>query len=293
MKNCPTYLPQITSSGAEKLFGIDDTTTLNWLSAGHISSKVVTRGTKMQVNEFSRLEFQIHLFSPNAGKHQRPLETVAIDGLVLDPEFQVRVYELNQDVVDHYTNLLKLGSEPPPVFVGFIEGKKHLLGGRHRLAAAKAMGHAHLKAIVIDVCNRTEGFYVARRDNESHGLPPSKSDRKAVILAGLLRPEHAQMTVPQLAEEFKYSERQIQRIRKDLLEGKLATKRVPDERTLEERALERLVSSIDLMGKFQPELAMKLKAVIAESRGVTMSPPFGAGFIIAFTGGARNHADRD
>lgn len=263
MKNCPTYLPQITSTGAEKLFGIDDTTILNWLNADHVSSTVTTRGMKMQVKEFSRLEFQIHLFSPNAGKHQRPFERVAIDELVLDPEFQVRVKELNKDLVKRYAELLKLGSEPPPVLVGVIDGKKCLLGGRHRLAAAKEAGLDHLKAVVIDVCDRAEGFYAARRDNESHGLRPTELDRKAVILAGLLRPEHLHMTVPQLAAAFNYSERQVQRIRKELLEGKSAREFVHDERSLLRMGFDRLFRSIEVFDKVHPEMSAELRVIAA------------------------------
>lgn len=267
MKTYPKYLTQITTSDAMRLFGISDATVLYWINAGFISASEATRGKKMQVKEFSRLEFQMHLFTEAAGKHQRPAEDVVIGDLMLDPEFAVRVKELNLNRVKHYAELLTMGTEPPPVIVAMIDGKKILLGGRHRIAAAKLAGRDQIKAMIIAVCDRAEAFFAARTDNDDHGLPPTNSDRKKTIIAGLLRPEYAKMTVPELAREFRYCERQVQRIRKELLEGKPATKCVSDERTMEQRAVDQLARSIALLEKFRPTLASKLRDVIASEKG--------------------------
>lgn len=266
MKPYPKYLTQITTTEAKKLFGVPEGTTHYWLKQGYVSSTSVVHGTKMEVQEFSRLEFQMHLFSEQAGDHQRPYVDLPINELALDPEFVVRVKELNQKVVKEYAERFKLGSQPPPpVVVALIDGKKCLLGGRHRVAAAKLVGHDHIKAIVLTECDRAEAFYVARTDNDSHGLKIENCDRKKNIRAALLRPEYAKMTVPELAREFQYSERHVKRIRKELLEGKPVIEPVADERTLEQRALDQLVRSLEVLEKFRPELTGKLKAVLAES----------------------------
>jgi hypothetical protein len=268
MKPCPKYLPQITTTDAKKLFGVPEGTTHYWLKQGHVSFASVVHGTTMEVLEFSRLEFQMHLFTEQAGDHRRADVDLPISELVLDPEFEVRVKGLNQKVVKEYAERFKLGSQPPPpVVVAVIDGKKCLLGGRHRVAAAKLAGRDHIKAIVLTECDRAEAFYVARTDNDGHGLKIGDCDRKKNIRAALLRPEYAKMTVPELAREFHYSERHIKRIRKGLLEERTAAGRVIDQRTMEERAFDQLVNSLGVLEKFQPELTMKLRAVIAESRG--------------------------
>ncbi len=263
------YLTQITTTTAKKLFGVPEGTAHYWLKQGYVPSTPVLHGTKMEVLEFSRLDFQMHLFTAQAGDHQRPYVDLPISELVLDPEFEVRAKGLNQKVVKEYAERFKLDSQPPPppVVVAVIDGKKCLLGGRHRVAAAKLAGRDHIKAIVLTECDRAEAFYVARTDNDGHGLKIEDRDRKKNIRAALLRPEYAKMTVPELAREFHYSERHIKRIRKGLLEERTAAGRVIDQRTMEERAFDQLVNSLGVLEKFQPELTMKLRAVIAESRG--------------------------
>ncbi len=265
MKPYPKYLTQITTTEAKKLFVVPEGTTHYWLKQGYVSSTSVVHGTKMEVQEFSRLEFQMFLFTEQAGDHQRSSVDMPINELVIEPEFVVRVKEVNQKIVKEYAERLKLGCQPPPVMVAIIDGKKCLLGGRHRVEAAKLIGRDHIKATVITVCDRAEAFYIARKDNDGHGLKIEAWDRQKHIRTGLLRPEYAKMTIPELAREFQYSERQVQRIRKELLEGKPAIEPVADQRTLEQRALDQLVRSLEVLEKFRPELTGKIKAVLAES----------------------------
>lgn len=264
MKQYPKYLPQITAGDAKRLYGVPEGTTHYWLQQEHIPSTTAVRGKKMKIQMFSRLDFEMFLFEEGAGEHRRHAQVVKIADLYADSEFSVRE-DIKPQLVEHYVILLENGNEPPPGVAAKFGGKMVLLSGHHRVAAAEKFGRENVMVNVLQYCEPAEAFYIARKENDGHGLPPSKGDRKKTFLAGMSRPEYRDMSVPQLATEFAYSERQVQRLRKELLEP--AKKKTHASRlTLEQEALLKIKRSLEVLKQFRPTLVAKLKALIASSK---------------------------
>jgi len=74
----------------------------------------------------------------------------------------------------------------PPISVWYDNGQYVLLGGYHRLEAARRAGS---KTIMVRVFYGTEGdvFMVAMRDNGKHGLPLRSGDRRLIVMKALQR----------------------------------------------------------------------------------------------------------
>ncbi len=265
MKAYPAFLPRITTTDASKLFSIPDATVHYWLRQGFVSSTTVIRGTKMEVRQFSRLELQMFMFTDAAGEHRIQSEQLHIGEIVQDPEFQSRV-KLNHEVAMTYAEAMKRGEPLPPIVVAVLNDKITLIAGHHRLEAAKLAGEATLPAHRLKFCDRTEAYFLSVTSNNGFGLRPTKADRRKSAQATLTRPEYQAMTVPELASLFGYCDRQIQRIRKELLEGTAKSDEKRAEPTLAQRAFEQLARAIAVIDQFAPELSGKLRAVMEEHK---------------------------
>ena len=100
-----------------------------------------------------------------------------------------------------YKSALKRNRNPEYPFTPILvwHDRKHkrfvLLGGYHRLDAAKRAGLDRIKAVMFHG-SEDDAFTLAMRDNGKHGLPLRSSDRRLVIMKALLRfPDRSLRTI--------------------------------------------------------------------------------------------------
>lgn len=73
--------------------------------------------------------------------------TVRLEDIVLDPDLQVR-HAMDEPTVRQYADAMRAGEVFPPIKVARPNGACLLVGGWHRVAAAKSLGRDAIDAIV-------------------------------------------------------------------------------------------------------------------------------------------------
>ena len=93
---------------------------------------------------------------------------------------QARLEALNEEAVDRYAADMERGDIFPPLLVHRRKTKRSeklvVLGGNHRLAAARKSKRRHLSAYIVEA----DGDAILRlmyEDNRRHGLPPTDEER--------------------------------------------------------------------------------------------------------------------
>ncbi len=109
------------------------------------------------------------------------IRPVALDALVLDPAYQLRE-RLEQWKVEEYAAAF---DRLPPVLAARIGSDLVLLGGFHRVAAARLLGRELIDAR-IETVDADQAFVLTVRANAAHGLPLKTKEKKAAA-RGLLR----------------------------------------------------------------------------------------------------------
>ena len=95
--------------------------------------------------------------------------TVDLKDVVMDPNIQVRT-SLDAGTISRYADAMRAGQPFPAIKVAFHGGACYLVGGWHRVEAAKRLGIKALAAIIIDE-PRERLAWLAAEDNLRHGLP--------------------------------------------------------------------------------------------------------------------------
>lgn len=93
---------------------------------------------------------------------------ISTDKIVLDKNYYPR---LGYDFVTgaRYYNAMKSGAVFPPIVVSLIDGKYHLVDGRHRLSAYKSMKQRNVTCEVINLKSLEELYLEAVKRNIGHG----------------------------------------------------------------------------------------------------------------------------
>ena len=106
-----------------------------------------------------------------------PVPFLALESIRVDERLRAR---LGGNDLKHVKELVE-HSDPEgwlPIRVARINGENWLVGGFHRVAAAKEFGLTHLPAYVKPAPDFDRALLVAFEDNKHHGKPPTLEDRK-------------------------------------------------------------------------------------------------------------------
>lgn len=115
---------------------------------------------------------------PSGGAQEVPLADIDLD-------CAIRVREkLNQDVVDHYCDLIKRGVALPPIKIFRVGGVLKVTDGQHRCRGAAKAGRETIQAIIIEGSEK-DALKDALGANAQHGLPRSNKDKRRVAILGI------------------------------------------------------------------------------------------------------------
>jgi uncharacterized ParB-like nuclease family protein len=120
--------------------------------------------------------------------HPNKTVTVRLDDLVMDPALQVR-RATDPGTVRQYADAMRAGKVFPPIKVADVGGACYLVGGWHRVEAAKAVGLREIEAAVLDAPKEALRW-LAAEDNMTHGLPLKRSEARSVFKAYVKAGQH-------------------------------------------------------------------------------------------------------
>lgn len=99
--------------------------------------------------------------------------------------------------VRHVDSLAEIGDGLPPILVQ--RSTMGVIDGMHRLSAARAAGHATIRARLID-CDDEEAFLLAVAANVRHGRPLTLAERRAAAARVMqMRPDASDRWIAELA----------------------------------------------------------------------------------------------
>lgn len=112
-----------------------------------------------------------------------------VEEIFRDPELQVR-RGLSRATVRHYADLMRQGTEFPPVEVARVEdGTLVLVDGWHRMAAKEELGRPRVTALVTPM-PRLQAIWAAAQANVAHGLQLKKHEERNVFRAYVRSKQH-------------------------------------------------------------------------------------------------------
>lgn len=149
------------------------------------------------------------------------IKSVNIKAIRIDGGTQSR-QKLDQGVVDEYAELIKEGTEFPPISVVFDGTDYYLADGFHRLLAAQKAGKAAINCDVINGTLRDAVLY-SLSANHNHGLRRSIEDKRKAVLTMLEDFEWAEWDDREIARQCHVSHPFVAKMRAALKATKVPT----------------------------------------------------------------------
>ena len=141
-------------------------------------------------------------------------EKILLTKIRLDGGTQPRK-ELDETLVQHYTEEILEGQEFPPVDLHF-DGKHYWLSdGFHRWHAHKRAAHKDISANVTQGTKR-DAFIASLKANAQHGKPRTPEERRYVVQLALEDIELGDLSDTQVAQICQVSNMTVGRVRKAL-----------------------------------------------------------------------------
>lgn len=141
-------------------------------------------------------------------------EKILLSKIRLDGGTQPRK-ELDETLVQHYTEEILEGQEFPPIDLHF-DGKHYWLSdGFHRWHAHKRAAHKEIASIVIKGTKR-DAFIASLKANSHHGKQRSPEERRYVVQLALEDIELGELSDAQVAQICQVSKMTVGRVRKAL-----------------------------------------------------------------------------
>jgi hypothetical protein len=141
-------------------------------------------------------------------------EKILLTKIRLDGGTQPRE-ELDEALVQHYTEELLEGQEFPPVDL-YFDGKHYWLSdGFHRFHAHERAAHKDISAIVNKGTKR-DAFVASLKANAYHGKPRTPEERRYVVTLALEDIELGELSDVQIANACRVSGMTVGRVRKAL-----------------------------------------------------------------------------
>jgi ParB-like chromosome segregation protein Spo0J len=141
-------------------------------------------------------------------------EKILLSKIRLDGGTQPRK-ELDETLVQHYTEEILEGQEFPPIDLHF-DGKHYWLSdGFHRWHAHKRAAHKEIASNVTKGTKR-DAFIASLKANSHHGKPRSPEERRYVVQLALEDIELGELSDSQVAQICQVSNMTVGRVRKAL-----------------------------------------------------------------------------
>ena len=99
-------------------------------------------------------------------------------------EFESEIYprmKVGWQTAYQYAQAMKAGSEFPPILVGSLNRKYHVIDGWHRIEALKMLKEEYVSATIKEFKTEREMFAEAIRLNSKHGRPLSVQEKVRII----------------------------------------------------------------------------------------------------------------
>ena len=146
------------------------------------------------------------------------IKSVNVNAITIDGGTQSRE-KLDEMTVAEYTELIKEGTEFPPISVVSDGNEYYLADGFHRLMAAKKAGKASINCDVITGTLRDAILY-SLSANYMHGLRRSVDDKRKAVWTMLEDVEWSQWSDREIARQCHVSHTFVQRLRSNKKEDK-------------------------------------------------------------------------
>ncbi len=140
---------------------------------------------------------------------------ILLKELVVGPKFQNRC-NLDQSVVDEYSEAISNGVEFPPITVFFDSAEYFLVDGYHRYFAHQKAEIEEIECEVLTGTQRDAILYACGA-NAIHGLKRSNSDKRKAVLTLLNDDEWKSWSDHQIAEVCKVSHVLVHNLKKEFL----------------------------------------------------------------------------
>ena len=154
------------------------------------------------------------------------IKSVNIKAIRIDGGTQSRE-KLDQAIVDEYAELMKEGTEFPPISVVYDGTEYYLSDGFHRLLAAQRSGKASINCDVLTGTLRDAILY-SLSANASHGLRRTLEDRRKAVMTMLEDFEWSEWSDREIARQCHVSHPFVAKMRaamkpKEKESGKITT----------------------------------------------------------------------
>jgi len=258
-----SQLPHLTIGEIERNYGIPYATTYLWVITGKLPW-AKEPGTYTNPYQIPRLDFELFLLSPQAGKHQRMPQILKINSIVVRTGLQLRD-KTSPKIVADYAAAISRGAVFPPILAARIDGVITVIDGFHRMAAHIRANKDSIRAYVIDNVTMSEAMHLAATANLTNGLHLTTKDRMKAARALIDQPEFSKLSLREIGRRVGISHTQVKRLRREL-EGK--TQKPPvqppqqPEQSICDDIKQGLIRAISAWGKFEPDNAGKLLAIV-------------------------------
>jgi len=147
----------------------------------------------------------------SGGQQPTPKETITLEiqKIRRDGGTQGRV-TLNQSVVEEYAELMKAGTEFPPVRVWFDGDNYWLSDGFHRVAAAEQIGVTGISTVVCSG-DLEDATWDCLSANACHGLRRSKPDLELIVKRALAHAQAVRLSNRELSRHLNIPEATLRR----------------------------------------------------------------------------------
>ena len=145
------------------------------------------------------------------------MKTMNLDAIRIDGGTQQRAV-IDQETVQQYADLVKEGTEFPPVTVFFDGAETWLADGFHRWHAHKLAGKASIATHMIPGSQR-DAILHSLGANAAHGLRRSHADKRKAVMTMLEDFEWGDWSDREIARRCNVSHQMVQAVKQELKSG--------------------------------------------------------------------------
>jgi hypothetical protein len=147
------------------------------------------------------------------------VKELSLSRIIAQQEVQARV-AMNDETIEEYAEAMRNGDKFPPVVVFTDDGAFYWLAdGFHRYHAAKQIANKWSLQAEIRSGGKREAILYAVGANASHGLRPSREDKRNSVLKLLNDKEWSRWSDREIARRCQVSPDTVNRIRRSLSES--------------------------------------------------------------------------
>ena len=158
------------------------------------------------------------------------VKEISLSRIIARQEVQARI-AMNEGTIEEYAEAMRNGDKFPPVVVFSVDGVSYCLAdGFHRFEAAKKAGRTLIQA-EIRAGGKREAILYAVGANASHGLRPSREDKRNSVLKLLNDKEWSQWSDREIARQCTVSHPFVSKLRAELTGNVISENQVRTYRT--------------------------------------------------------------